>query len=144
MRERILLSLVQEAKVQSLPSPIRSLLINSSTTMDDIDTLIKKSLPAYSTLQPILAVLQNLAVETVDDMKFVQKDALAGVLKPIQVRKLLAHKQGLLSFKPLKHGGIFPSLTPNYCNTTSGQYKPKLKPTCYFTRNIFNTDLLCL
>lgn len=61
--------------------------------MDDIATLIKKALPACSTLQPILAVLQNLAVETADDMKFVQKDDLAEMLKPIQVRKLLAHKQ---------------------------------------------------
>lgn len=59
--------------------------------MDDIATLIKKAIPACSTLQPFLAVLQNLAVETVDDMKFVQKDDLAGVLKPIQARKLLAH-----------------------------------------------------
>ncbi|KAF4099017.1 uncharacterized protein LOC131529002 [Onychostoma macrolepis] len=68
--------------------------------MDDIATLIKEVLPTCSTpdtLQPILDALQNIGVETVDDMKLVQKDDLAGVLKPIQARKLLAHVNSVFS-----------------------------------------------
>ncbi|KAA0702250.1 FRAS1-related extracellular matrix protein 2 ECM3 -like protein NV domain-containing protein 1 [Triplophysa tibetana] len=62
--------------------------------MDDIATLIKEALPTCSTPdtpQPILDALQNLGVETVEEMKLVQMDDLAGILKPIQARKLLAH-----------------------------------------------------
>ncbi|RXN21988.1 hypothetical protein ROHU_023872 [Labeo rohita] len=68
--------------------------IVTSSAMNDIDTLIKEALPMCGTpdkLQPILDALQNLGVKTVEDMKLVQKDDLAGVLKPIQERKLLAH-----------------------------------------------------
>ncbi|KAI2643064.1 hypothetical protein H4Q32_029533 [Labeo rohita] len=111
--------------------------------MNDIDTLIKEALPMCGTpdkLQPILDALQNLGVKTVEDMKLVQKDDLAGVLKPIQERKLLAHVNSkcLLSFKPLKHRGIFSSLASDYLI----QAQAKLKPSWYFTRLIFNTDLL--
>lgn len=62
--------------------------------MDDIATHIEQALPMCSTpatLQPILDALKDLGVETVDDLKLVQIDDLAGVLKPIQARKLLAY-----------------------------------------------------
>ncbi|KAA0721602.1 hypothetical protein E1301_Tti023215 [Triplophysa tibetana] len=80
------------------PLPAYSLfamkIVSLKHAMDDIATLIKEALPTCSTpetLQPILDALQNLGVETVEDMKLVQMDDLAGVLKPIQARNLLAH-----------------------------------------------------
>ncbi|XP_041835778.1 uncharacterized protein LOC121636375 [Melanotaenia boesemani] len=70
------------------------------TDMDDIATLVKEALPMCSTpatLQPIIDVLQDLGVETVDDMKLVQLNDLAGVLRPIQARKLIAHVKNIFS-----------------------------------------------
>ena len=58
------------------------------------DTLVKEALPMCSTpatLQSIMDVLQDVGVETVDDMKLIQINDLAGVLRPIQTRKLIAH-----------------------------------------------------
>ena len=62
--------------------------------MDDIATLVREALPMCgtpATLQPIMDVLHGIGVETVDDMKLVQINDLAGVLRPIQARKLIAH-----------------------------------------------------
>ena len=62
--------------------------------MDDIATPVREALPMCSTpatLQPIMDVLQDVRVETVDDMKLIQINDLAGVLRPIQARKLIAH-----------------------------------------------------
>ena len=59
--------------------------------MDDIATLVKEALPMCSTpatQQPIMDVLQDVGVEMVDDMKLIQINDLAGVLRPIQARKL--------------------------------------------------------
>lgn len=56
--------------------------------------LVKDALPMCSTpatLQPFMDVLQDVGVETVDDMKLIQIDDLAGMLRPIQARKLIAH-----------------------------------------------------
>ncbi|XP_051261868.1 uncharacterized protein LOC127366708 isoform X2 [Dicentrarchus labrax] len=72
----------------------------ASKAMDDIATLIKEALPMRNTpatLQPILDVLQDLGVDTVEDLKFVQIDDLAGVLKPIQATKLFAHLKSFFS-----------------------------------------------
>lgn len=62
--------------------------------MDDIATLVREALLMCSTpatLQPIMDVLQDVGVETVDDMKLIQINDLAGVLRPIQARKLITH-----------------------------------------------------
>lgn len=58
------------------------------------DTLVREALPMCSTpatLQPIMDVLQDVRVETGDNMKLIQINDLAGVLRPIQARKLIAH-----------------------------------------------------
>lgn len=52
--------------------------------MDDVATHVIEALLMCSTpatLQPILDALQEVGVETVDDMKLVQIDDLADVLK---------------------------------------------------------------
>lgn len=62
--------------------------------MDDIATFVKEALPMCSTpatLQPIMDVLKDVGVETLDDMQLIQTNDLAGVLRPIQARKLIAH-----------------------------------------------------
>lgn len=62
--------------------------------MDDIATFVREALPMCSTparLQPIMDVLKDVGVETLDDMQLIQINDLAGVLRPIQARKLIAH-----------------------------------------------------
>ncbi|KAK0151057.1 hypothetical protein N1851_007803 [Merluccius polli] len=62
--------------------------------MDDIATFVREALPMCSmpaTLQPIMDVLKDVGVETLDDMQLIEINDLAGVLRPIQARKLIAH-----------------------------------------------------
>lgn len=62
--------------------------------MDDIAGFVREALPMCSTpatLQPVIDVLKDIGVETLDDMQLVQIGDLAGVLKPIQARKFIAH-----------------------------------------------------
>ena len=62
--------------------------------MDGIATFVREALPMCSTpatLQSIMDVLKDVGVETLDDMQLIQMNDLAGVLRPIQARKLIAH-----------------------------------------------------
>ena len=62
--------------------------------MDDIATFVKEALPMCSTpatLQPIMDILKDIGVETLDNMQLIQINYLAGMLRPIQARKLIAH-----------------------------------------------------
>ncbi|KAG8000940.1 hypothetical protein GBF38_018242, partial [Nibea albiflora] len=68
--------------------------------MDDIATFVREALPMCSTaatLQPIMDVLKDVGVETLDDMQLIQTNDLAGVLRPIQARKLIAHVKSVFS-----------------------------------------------
>ncbi|XP_078028604.1 uncharacterized protein LOC144464683 [Epinephelus lanceolatus] len=68
--------------------------------MDDIATFVQEALPMCSTpatLQPIMDILKDIGVETPDDMQLVQINDLAGVLRPIQARKLIAHVKSVFS-----------------------------------------------
>ncbi|XP_047445827.1 uncharacterized protein LOC125010923 [Mugil cephalus] len=70
------------------------------TDMDNIATFVREALPMCSTpttLQPIMDVLKDIGVETLDDMRLIQINDLADVLRPIQARKLIAHIKSVFS-----------------------------------------------
>ncbi|KAI4811624.1 hypothetical protein KUCAC02_014503 [Chaenocephalus aceratus] len=57
--------------------------------MDDLANFITAVLPGCG-LQPIVDVLDNLGVTTVEDLNFVEVDDLGGILKKVECKKLLA------------------------------------------------------
>lgn len=48
-------------------------------------------------IQRVVEVIKNLGVSSAMDLKYVEVDDLAGVLKPIQARKVVAHFKCKLS-----------------------------------------------
>lgn len=59
-----------------------------SPVMADLEKKLTEVLP-ISKVQPVLDILENLGVRTLEDFSFVEPDDLDSVLKRVESRKLL-------------------------------------------------------
>ncbi len=81
-------------KNNDLGSQTISLSHLSWTVMDGGSALassITSALPKLWELEPLLEVLQELGVQDLEDLNYIQESDLLHVLKPVEVRKLLSH-----------------------------------------------------
>ncbi|KAB5579318.1 hypothetical protein PHYPO_G00193700 [Pangasianodon hypophthalmus] len=54
-------------------------------------SFIKSTLPKLTELEPLLEVLQELGVQDLEDLNYIQERDLLHVLKPVEVRRILSH-----------------------------------------------------
>ncbi|XP_039474045.1 uncharacterized protein LOC120442204 isoform X2 [Oreochromis aureus] len=70
-------------------------------------SFIKSSLPKLKDLEPLLELLQDLGVEGLEDLSYLQESERLPVLRPAEVRKLLSQ------LKKTSHQGVFHSPPSN-------------------------------
>jgi len=56
----------------------------------DLTSSLNSVFSQEDTIQQAVEVIKNIGVCSAEDLKYVESDDLAGVLKPIEIRKMMA------------------------------------------------------
>ncbi|MCI4374223.1 hypothetical protein PGIGA_G00003720, partial [Pangasianodon gigas] len=85
-------------------------------------SFIKSTLPKLTELEPLLEVLQELGVQELEDLNYIQESDLLHVLKPVEVRRLLSH------FKTTSQRDVLDSLPRNQLSSDTACDSPQTQP----------------